>query len=106
MVDLGFRVPRAARAHGYLWLRLSNCGAPLIQLAGAGLDDLQGERNRADYDIRATFDQATAQHLVQLARLTLERLAAGRVEPVRTQVRDAMRDYERDVLQDVTYQGP
>ena len=36
----------------------------------------------------------------------IQRLAAGLVDPARTQVRDAMRDYERNVLRDVTWQGP
>ncbi len=38
---LGFRVPRAAKAHSYLWLRLSNCGEPTLQPAGNDLDFLQ-----------------------------------------------------------------
>jgi hypothetical protein len=39
--DLGFRVPRASQAHGYLWMRLSNCGDPANAPAGNWLNNLQ-----------------------------------------------------------------
>jgi uncharacterized protein (UPF0332 family) len=104
--NLGFRVPRAAIAHGYLWMRLSNCGDPSIQVAGSHLNSLQGERNFADYDVHLTFSQADAQLSVQRARSIVQCLAGALVDPVRTQIRDAMRDYERNVLRDVTWQGP
>jgi uncharacterized protein (UPF0332 family) len=106
LVALGFRVPRASQAHAYLWMRLSNCGDPVIQIAGADLNNLQSGRNEADYDFHLSFTQATALRLVQLARLIIQRLATGLVEPTRTQIRDAMRDYERVTLQNVTRQGP
>lgn len=105
-VDLGFRVPRASRAHAYLWMRLSNTGVPQVDAAGAALNDLQGERNTADYDIRLTLAQADALVLVQAARRVIQQLDDCRIEPLRTQVRDAMRDYERHVLGDITWQGP
>jgi uncharacterized protein (UPF0332 family) len=103
---LGFRVPRAGKAHPYLWMRLSNCGNPTLQTAGNDLDNLQGERNFADYDLHLSLSQADAQVSVQTARSVVQQLPAALVDPVRTQVRDAMRDYERVVLRDVTWQGP
>src|SRR5262249_51516909 len=94
--DLGFQVPRAANAHSYLSLRLSNCGDPTIQQVGTHLNSLQRKRNLADYDIHLTLSQSDALVLVQLARSVILHLNAGRVDLVRTQIRDAMRDYERN----------
>jgi uncharacterized protein (UPF0332 family) len=104
--DLGFRVPRAGQAHAYTFMRLSNCGALVLQQAGADLDALHGERNRADYDIHQTLRHTDAIHLVQRARQIVVQLAAGLGEPTRTRIRDAMRDYERITLRNVTWQGP
>jgi uncharacterized protein (UPF0332 family) len=106
LVDMRFQVPRGAQAHGYLYLRLSNAGDAAVVMAGNALHDLQGERNRADYEPQRTFTQADALAAVVAARTIMTALAAARVEPLRTQVRDAMRDYERNVLKAVTYQGP
>lgn len=60
-VELGFRVPRASQAHAYLWMRLSNSSASNTDQAGADLNDLQRERNRADYDDHLTIRQSQAQ---------------------------------------------
>jgi uncharacterized protein (UPF0332 family) len=106
LADLGFRVPRAAQAHSYLWMRLSNCGDPTVTLAGVDLNNLQRERNRADYDVHLTVTQAHALQWVQTARLVLTRLRSAFTDPVRTNVTAAMRDYERNVLGAVTWQGP
>jgi uncharacterized protein (UPF0332 family) len=104
--DLGFQTPRADQAHAYLWLRLSNCGDAHLQIAGQRLKDLRGERNRADYDIDVVMLRANAATHVREADQLILLLDAGRVEPVRTQIRSAMRTYERTVLGVVTWQGP
>lgn len=103
LLDLGFAVPRAERAHAYLWLRLSNSGHPDVVQAGSNLNDLRGERNRADYDGKRAFHAATADRLVQMAEQIIQVLDAARNEPIRTSITDAMKVYERDVLQDVTW---
>ncbi len=104
--DLGFRTPRADQAHAYLWLRLSNCGDPQIQVAGQRLRDLRSERNRADYDIDIPLSQVAAAVQVRIAEQLIQLLDAGRVEPTRTQITDAMRIYERTVLGVLTWQVP
>ena len=48
MEGLGFTVPQADRAHGYLWLRLQNCGAPSMEQQGRDLQNLRHHRNLAD----------------------------------------------------------
>src|SRR5438876_12306521 len=58
--DLGFVVPKAERAHAYLWRRLSNCGEARVQNAGRELNDLRGDRNQADYEMDRTLHQSIA----------------------------------------------
>jgi hypothetical protein len=48
LLDLGFRVPQADRAHGYLWLRLSNAVHADTMTAGSRLGLLRRQRNWAD----------------------------------------------------------
>jgi uncharacterized protein (UPF0332 family) len=102
MTNLGFAVPNAERAHGYLWLRLQNCGDATVQRAGILLNDLRQQRNRADYDLHRSFTQARALAAVQDATTMIQILDAV-VEPTRTQILNTMKDYERLVLQDVTW---
>jgi uncharacterized protein (UPF0332 family) len=103
LLALGFRVPQADRAHGYLWLRLSNAGVIQVQRAGRQLNDLRRERNRSDYDDHLTITKATAVQTVHLAEEVIRALDAAAIDPVRTQITDAMKIYERDVLKDVTW---
>ncbi len=102
--DLGFRVPRSDQAHAYLWLRLSNCGAAPVILAGSDLNTLRGERNRADYDVDQTIDHGHALLQVQAGRRIIQTLDAAALEPTRSLISDAIKVYERDVLNQVTWQ--
>jgi uncharacterized protein (UPF0332 family) len=106
MEALGFQVPAAEQAHGYLWLRLSNTGHPPLDQAGRDLRALRTLRNTADYELTANLAQWRAQQQVQAAREIMETLDDCLVEPIRTQVRDGMRDYEQNILHNVTWQGP
>lgn len=103
LLDSGFRVPQADRAHAYLWLRLSNCGDAVVAGAGADLTSLRRQRNWADYDVDRPYNQATAVTQVQVARDVIQVFDAARKEPTRTQVIETMKVYERDVLQEVTW---
>jgi uncharacterized protein (UPF0332 family) len=103
MQDLGFTVPRGDQAHRHVWLRLSNCGDAAVRSAGAGLNALRQERNRADYDLALSVRQPEALKLIRLAEQIIQTLDAARQEPTRTQITDAMKVYERDVLGDVTW---
>jgi uncharacterized protein (UPF0332 family) len=103
LISLGFRVPQAEKAHGYLWLRLSNAGEASLIRAGRQLGDLRRDRNRADYDDHRTITQADAVQNVHFAEEVIQALDAAAVEPIRTQITDAMKVYERDILHDVTW---
>jgi uncharacterized protein (UPF0332 family) len=99
----GFTVPRADRTHSYLWLRLCYSGDAVVQRAGADLDALRRLRNHADYDVDRPLLQATALSQAQNARQVLQALDAAAQVPLKTQITDAMKIYERDVLKDVTW---
>lgn len=103
LIDLNFRVPHAERVHGYLWLRLANAGDADVQEAGNRLNALRRERNRSDYDAHLTLHQAMARNHIQRAKGIIQALDAAAIEPIRTQITDAMKIYERDVLKDVTW---
>jgi uncharacterized protein (UPF0332 family) len=103
----GFNVPRAEQAHGYLWLRLSNCGHPDLERAGDSLKDLRTERNRADYDLHQAQDEGEAVNSVQFAEDIIRPLEeAAELPHVLQQITEAMRAYERDVLGEVTWRAP
>ncbi len=104
--DLGFRVPRGDQAHAYLWMRLSNCGDPQVVAAGQKLQDFRGKRNEADYNLDVPLPQANVPPRLIVADRVIQTLDAGRAEPTRTQITNAMRAYERTVLRVVTWQVP
>jgi uncharacterized protein (UPF0332 family) len=103
---LGFAVPRADAAHKYLAHRLQNCGHTQLRDAGRDLDDLRQLRNEADYDIARPYARAVATALIAQARKIIQALALATTEPTRTQVRDGIIAYERNVLHQVTWSPP
>jgi len=100
---LGFTVPHGDQAHRYLTLRLSNCGDPKVEGAGRELDTLRRDRNRADYDLHLPVRAIAAHASIQMAEQIIQVRQAADVEPTRTQVTDAMKTYERDVLKIVSW---
>ena len=104
LADLQFIVPRADRAHQYLVFRLSNSGEAAVEQAGRDLETLRRLRNRADYDEAPPLPQPQAAAAVRVAEGIIQALDGARQDPPRTQIRDAMIVYERDVLHDVTWQ--
>src|SRR5438132_1043588 len=81
--DMGFAVPRADRAHAYLWRRLSNCGDVKAQAAGHQLNDLRGDRNEADYDLGLSLAQKVASGQVRAAQKIIDIFQAAGTEPTR-----------------------
>src|SRR5262249_41598791 len=75
-----------------------------VHLAGSDLNTLRRDRNRADYDVEQTVAHPNALFQVQTARRIIQILDAAKAEPTRTQITDAMKIYERDVLRNVTWQ--
>ncbi len=100
----GFDVPNSEKAHGYLWLRLENSGHPDVSAAGMELKELRTRRNRAQYDRNDTFSHLDATRQVVASLRVMDLLEQVRESPdTVTRIIPVIRDYERDVLQDVTY---
>jgi uncharacterized protein (UPF0332 family) len=105
LMGQGFRVPRADQAHAYLWFRLSNGGQVDVQNAGIQLGFLRQERNKADYDLERAFDPKSASDRVQMATDIIRLLDdLAKEAAILTRVVEAIKDYERNVLREVTWQ--
>jgi uncharacterized protein (UPF0332 family) len=100
---LGFTVPFGDQAHAYLYRRLQNCGHPLVASAGMSLDRLRSERNRADYDLHRPVTQTSASSQIVAAERIILAFDSAVNEPTRTQVTDGIKNYERNVLRQVTW---
>jgi len=105
MASHGFDVPKADRAHGYLWLRLQNCGYAEVVQAGRTLKDLRTHRNRADYEKQITMTQQDAEKYLVDARAIVTALDGSARGKAARQITDAIKKYERDVLKEVTWRA-
>jgi uncharacterized protein (UPF0332 family) len=103
MRGVGFGVPQSEKAHTHLEQRLSNCGDAIVERAGAKLGSLKSKRTQADYELRLPVARQVALFSCQTAEQIMQILIAADVEPTRSRIRDAMKIYERDVLQAVTW---
>ena len=102
--QIGFAVPDSDRGHAYLWMRLSNSGHPAVVIGGQTLNRLRTDRNQADYDTDRPFAQIDAINIVQRAADLVSLLESVETQPtILTQITQTMRDYERNVLGDVTW---
>jgi hypothetical protein len=102
----GFMPPPVEQAHAYVWLRLANCGHRDVQQVGNDLNFLRRMRNWADYDLDQPFAHVLAIAQVQTAANIIQLLDfTATVPPVLATITDAIKEYERDVLRQVTWQG-
>ncbi len=100
----GFRVPDIERAHAYVWLRLSNSGHPDVDEVGGQLNRLRTIRNHADYDFDRPIHEAAAIRHVEIATDIIQLLHHLANEPeVLARVAEAIKNYERDVLREITW---
>jgi uncharacterized protein (UPF0332 family) len=106
LLHCGFTVPPDQQAHTFLWLRLANSGHPDVQTAGSDLGELRTARNKADYDLDRSLSHSTGAHQFQTALdiiQILELVAADEV--IRGRVTEGIKQYERDVLRQITWRG-
>jgi hypothetical protein len=103
LADLGFVIPPDEKAHTQIYHRLNNCGNAVVRSAANDLYGLRRLRNRADYDLHRAVDAPLAHNQATLSSTIIQTL--DNLTPTeRIQIRDAMIVYERDVLQNVTWQ--
>jgi len=100
---LGFDIPKADRAHAYVGLRLMNSSDDNVSEAGRRLAELRSRRNQADYDKRGRFTAIDAEDFAYTARQIIATLDEALQDPLRSQITDAIKKYERDVLSEVTW---
>jgi uncharacterized protein (UPF0332 family) len=97
---LGFVVPRADRAHEYLYRRLNNCGHGPAADAGRALHALRQLRNKADYDVEMPLPVPAGSAVADADSVfqTLDALTPAE----RVQITVAMKLYEQGIG-DVTW---
>src|SRR5258708_39719909 len=83
LLGLNFRVPQADRAHGYLWLRLSNAGVADVTKAAGLLGDLRRDRERSGHDEPPTITPPPPPPNPPLAARRLPPPACPHARPVR-----------------------
>lgn len=101
---LGFEVPRGEQAHAFLWKRLQSCGNPSLGLAGSNLNQLRGQRNRADYDLAGDVSQRTAMTAVERANAIFQVLDSLSPDDREAAV-EIIKAYERDILRETTWRA-
>ena len=99
---LGFEVPRGELAHAFLWKRLQSCGKPSLGLAGSDLNQLRGQRNRADYDLAGDVSRRTAMTAVETAT-AIFRIFDALTPDDREAAVEVIKAYERDILRESTW---
>lgn len=104
--EAGFEVPPDAAGHAYVYRRLNNCGRDEIAEAAQFLWNLRRSRNWADYRLSMRLDLRPAVDAVAEARAFVGALKElVEVPAVLASVVATMRDYERDVLKEVTFRA-
>ena len=101
---LGFAAPRGELAHAFLWRRLEGCGDPALGLAGSDLNQLRGQRNRADYDLADDVSRRTALSAVETATAIFQIIGALTPDDREAAI-EIIKTYERDVLRETTWRA-
>jgi uncharacterized protein (UPF0332 family) len=99
LIQLGFRVAQGPGKHGEVHHRLFNSGIePALKFSNM-LDELRKRRNDADYNMNSAElqNQATCALWVANAELAIILLADCDKEPLRSQIRTGIREYERKI---------
>jgi hypothetical protein len=105
LASLRFAVPQSERAHAYLYVRLYNSGDAQVRQAAVDLHVLRAHRNGADYEPQRPFRRSWAPNDIQLAGQVI-RVLDNLPLLTRNAITTAMATYERNILHDVTWQGP
>ena len=85
--------------------RLAVAGVTEFDQASRELSDLRSKRNAADYDLDRLCRPELAAKCVHAAELIFALLAADIPAQSQKNAIQAIRDYERNVLRDVTWQS-
>ena len=94
--ELGFTVEKGPGGHGHMHYRLSNSGVEQMIKFSQVLNAMRRQRNNADYDMNAKDfqNQTTCALWIARAELAVTLLDKCDKEPLRSQVRAGIRDYD------------
>ena len=102
---LGFQLRQSDQAHAAIYRRLTGSKDVQLRKAGDSLMQLKRLRNRADYDISQPYSTSEARTAVQEAALLMTRIDGFIDEKQLAEITQRIREYERDVLREVTWQS-
>jgi uncharacterized protein (UPF0332 family) len=99
LAELGFHIEQGPGVHGAVRNRLYNCGVEQLVDFAQTMDELRTQRNKADYDMNSKEfqNQAISALKVAAAELASEIVSQCNVEPLRSQIRNNIREYERKI---------
>ena len=79
-----------------------SCGNPSLGVAGSDLNQLRGQRNRADYDLAGDVSRRTAMTAVETSTAIFRILDALTADDRQAAV-EVIKTYERDILRESTW---
>lgn len=103
--DWGFQLARTDQAHVGLTRRLAVTGVAEYEKVARELSELRAKRNAADYDLDRECRRELAAQSVKTTGVLLGLLAVEVSSQRQQQVIQAVRDFERNVLREVTWQS-
>lgn len=102
----GFQIGRTDQSHVGITRRLAAASLTELETASREIGDLRSKRNSADYDLERAFRSELAVRCVKMAGLVLNLLAVELSRQQQELAIQSIRNYERDVLRDVTWRSP
>ncbi len=105
LLGWGFQIGRSDQAHAGITRRLAAASIVELETAARELTDLRSKRNAADYDLDRVCRSELAARCVKLAELILKLLSVDISRQQQEQTIQAIRDYERNILRDVTWRS-
>ena len=104
--EWGFRIRKSDQAHAGMSRRLGALALDGWDDVARDLAQLRADRNFADYDVEQVVPQKLAINCFAAAERITKTLHTGLSDSEQRQAIAAIRDYERDVLREVTWQKP
>jgi hypothetical protein len=99
LVEIGFSVYQSYAGHGQVYHRFFNCGVEQLIEFARMFNDLRRRRNEAGYNMKSDEFRDSTKCALQVAQaqLLIANLSDCRKEPLRSQIRTNIREYERKI---------
>lgn len=103
LAEWGFFIRQSDRAHTAITRRLSQSGSVTLNLISQSLIEFKQIRNKADYDLDRTLDAEIVKREMERVITLFHLIAQDIPNAERDLAIQKIRDYERDVLLEVTW---